>query len=100
MCAQRLELRAEEQRRSAPPVVERLLSHAIARQMQLRANCIPQSEGEHARELLKARRDPPRLERGQHYLGVGAASKGRATRQQIAPNIAIVVDLAVENDDE
>jgi hypothetical protein len=60
---------------------------------------IPQGKGVHAAQLLQHGRALGLVEVQQH-LGVGAGAEDVALRLQLAAQLAVVVDLAVEGDDE
>src|SRR5215217_2268403 len=96
MGQQNFRLRSEEQRVVKHAPVKRLLSEAIARDQQTASAAIPQSEGKHAVELadhsvavlfVQVRQD----------FGVGSAAKCMSTFFEFRAQLAIVVDLAVEN---
>ncbi len=97
---QRLQLRAEDHlaaRQLGP--VERLLAQAVARQEQGLAALVPQREGEHAAEAIETSLAPlfPGVD---DHLGVGMGAEAMARRGQLADQRPIVVDFAVERDDD
>src|SRR5215216_5473075 len=96
MGQQNFRLRSEEQRVVEHAPVKRLLSEAITRDQQTASAAVPQSEGEHAVQFadhsvavlfVQVRQD----------LGVGSAAKCMSTFFELRTQLAIVVDLAVED---
>ena len=95
--AQGLELGAEQEGVALPAVVQRLLAGAVAGQGQGARAAVPQGQGEHAHAGLQGALDAPGGDAGQQGFGVGVAAPGRrlAGGLQFAPQIQVVVDLAV-----
>src|SRR4051794_39943051 len=96
MSQQNFRLRSEEQRVVEYAPVKGLLSEEIARDQQTASAAIPQSEGKHAVELadhsvavffIQVRQD----------FGVGSAAKCVSTFFELRAQLAVVVDLAVED---
>ena len=61
---------------------------------------VPQREGKHADRAFDRGFDAPKRAGFQQHLGVGIAAHGMAGRLQLAADVAVVVDFAVEGDDE
>ena len=95
--SQRLQLRAEGERALVPGVVERLDAQVIAREEDLAAAAVPQSEREHAGDALEEPR-PPRLPAVDQDLAVALRGKEMPRVGELAPQRAEIVDLAVEHD--
>src|SRR5438552_541831 len=83
-----------------PAVIERLLAHAVADEMQASMLTVPESEGEHAVEARDRLADAPLVHRGQQHLGVGVAAETMPEALQLLTQILEVVQLAVVGDDE
>ena len=100
MCAQRLQFRAEEERLADPAVVQRLLAHAVSREMQRSCVSVPQRDCEHPGQLAEALYEAPVTYRGQKHLRVRLAAprRRRAEPLQIFSDFRKVVYLAVEGD--
>src|SRR5687767_2684057 len=80
-------------------VEERLLAKAIARQEKLSTRSVVDGKGEHAFEPFDHRLAPLIVAANDH-LGIRViASEFLAQRNELAPKRAMIVDLAVENDD-
>jgi hypothetical protein len=77
--------------------VERLDAEAVARAHQAASAQVRDGDGPHALEPAEAV-VPPRLERRQRDLGVTGGAEAAPARLQLAPQLAEVVDLAVEDD--
>ena len=92
-----LQLRAETEPSAALGVVERLDAQAVAREQELPLPRVPEREGEHAAQPLDAAR-PELLVEVHDDLGVGRRREAVAARHELAPQLAVVVDLAVEDD--
>lgn len=97
--AQRLQLRREYERVADPPVIQRFLADAVARERQHARFAVPQREREHPGRAPQRRVDAPRGERREQHFGVGmAAPRGRASDAlELRAQFAVVVDLAVED---
>ena len=80
-------------------VVQRLDAEAVARQEQRLLVAVPQREREHAAEALDAVL-APRLPGVHDDLGVAARAEDVAERLQLGDQLLVVVDLAVEDDDD
>ncbi len=76
--------------------IQRLLAGAIARERQLARSLVPDRQREHAVELVD-RAIAELLEEMHDDFGVGVRSELVAARDQALPDLAIVVDLAVED---
>jgi hypothetical protein len=98
--AQRLQLRRERQHPTAgqPPDVQRLLAEPIARHQERAIARVPHRQREHAAQARQRRGEAPRLDRRQDDLGVRPPAEPRATGGQLGAQLAVVVDLAVEDD--
>ena len=96
----RFQFRGEDERFTDPAVVEGLLAHAIAGEMQHAFLLVPHGKGKHAVEALGGCDDAPMTKGRQHDLGVGVAAKGVAEGSEFGAQILEVVDLAIEDDDE
>jgi hypothetical protein len=91
-----LELRAEQERGRAPVVVERLDTEPIAREQQPPRAGVVDRDRPHtveAGEALLA----PFVVGLRHHLGVARACELAAERLQLCAQLAVVVDLAVED---
>ena len=101
MWLERLQLRAKEQRAIRhPAIIQRLLAQTIAAQMQQLLIAIPHGKGEHAVETLRRRLHAPLAESGQHDLRVAVTTKRMTGCLKLGAQIAEVIHLAIENDDE
>ena len=100
MCAQRLQFRAEEEYFADPAVVQRLLAHAVSREIQASCVPVPERDCEHPGHLGEGGREAPVTYPGQNYLRVRMATprRRRAESIQISADFCKVVDLAVEGD--
>src|SRR5712672_21081 len=78
--------------------MKRLLPHAIPRQQKLPSPCIPERKSPHAIELLLAVK-APLFVCGYDDLGVRRGHKVIPETAQILPELDIVIELAVKNDD-
>ena len=100
MIQKRLDLAGKQQRAvGAAAVVERLYAEHIPGAEKHLRPAVPQRKGEHPPqpgEQFAAPLLPPM----QQHLGVGAGGKGVAQGRQFGGQFAIVVDFAVEHDDE
>ena len=97
MTKKRLGLRGEEEQVPTMPVVERLLSQPVTSEEQPPLGAVPDGEGEHAGEALDARF----AVRGvgvEDDLGVAPRPEPTTAGLQHGPQLAEVVDLAVEDD--
>src|SRR5437762_4132367 len=92
-----LQLRCEEQRAVALVVVERLDAQPIAREQDLPPPRVPDGEGEHAAQPIDAARAEVFVEMNDR-LGVAGGLEDVAAPLQVAPQLLVVVDLAVEDD--
>ena len=95
---QGLQLGGERQAALREPVEEGLLAGAVPREEDAAARTVDESEGEHAVEPGDAV-GPPLPVRSQQHLGVACRPEGVPSRLQVRPDLAVVVDLAVEDDD-
>ena len=94
-----LELRPEQEAPTVPAVIQRLLPQAVARQDETALLPIPEREGEHAIQFRQGRRDSMPAQQGKQNLGVRMAAPGIAVADPTF-QVQIVVDLAVEGEDE
>src|SRR5206468_12461461 len=76
------------------PVVEGLDAEAVARGEEPAARPVPEREGPHAVEALDAALAPLAVG-GEDHLRVGGAAEAVALRLELAPELPVVVDLAV-----
>jgi hypothetical protein len=93
---QSLELRGERHTAIPRRPEQRLDAELVAGQGEFALALVEQGEGEHAAQAAQARLAPaaPRL---QQHLGVGAGPEADPGAAQLGPQLAIVVDLAVEH---
>jgi len=98
MFENRLQFGAEVQIAVADGVVQRLNSHAIARQHQAPRRFRPDGHPEHTAQVREAV-SVPLQKRRQHHLGVGFGLKFVTAALQFEPQFGMVVNFAVENDD-
>jgi hypothetical protein len=94
---QRLQLRAEHEASGRFGVVERLDPEAVARQEERTARRIPDREGEHAPQALDAALARFLVEVHDH-LRVRARAEVMAAGRELRGELAVVVDLTVEDD--
>jgi len=94
---QRLRLGREQEQPVAVPVVERLLAQPIAGEEEPARGVVPDGEGEHADEPLDACLAVDSVG-VQDHLGVASRLKPAARGHELGAQLAIVVDLAVEDD--
>ena len=80
-------------------VMQRLLAQPVARQQQLAAVAVVEGEGEHAGKPLDAI-GAPLLPGVQNGLGVRAGAIAMAELLQLGAHRLVIVDLAVEADDD
>jgi hypothetical protein len=85
--------------RAGGRVVQRFDAERVARQQQGLFAGIPQGKGIHAAQVLQHGRAFG-LVQVQQYLRVGFAAEDVALRFELAAQFAVVVDFAVEGDDE
>ncbi len=76
---------------------ERLDAQAVAGGEKPALVAVPDEQGKHADESLKAR-FAPALVGAQDHLGVGARAEGLAVGLELGPDLGEVVDLAIEDD--
>src|SRR5207245_8673510 len=98
VCAQRLELRAEQQHVARPPVIQWFLAQAISDQMQAVLQTVDEGKREHPSEALRGTYNTLVLDGCKHHLGVRLTPKAGPSRFELCPQLAEVVDLAVEDD--
>jgi hypothetical protein len=93
---QPLELRGEGHAAVVRRPEQRLDAELVAGQGERALALVEQREGEHAAQAAQARRAPaaPRL---QEHLGIRAGPEADPGAAQLGPQLAIVVDLAVEH---
>src|SRR4051812_1741292 len=96
-----LQLRAEKKRAAHPTVIERFLSETVAAKEQRSLGAVPDGHSEHAVQLAQRRLDTPRVKPKQHDFGIGASAQlGRKVSSQLGTKLVVIVDFAVEDDDE
>ncbi len=78
---------------------ERLFAEAVARHEEVLAARVPDRKREHPAQALDAAL-APMLVRAQQHLGVGIEREAAAERLELASQLAKVVDLAVERQDQ
>ena len=78
--------------------VERLDAKPVAREEQRLGRRVPDGEREHAAEQLDTARTVLLIE-VQNRLGIALRRECVSAPQQLAPQVAVIVDLAVEDDD-
>src|SRR5690606_6496006 len=102
MALEGLELRAEDKAGSHPAVVQRLFSQTITGQRQLSLRAAPQGKCEHACGDLQGLFDTPCAETGQEGFRIAMALPCRrfCLDCEFLAQIQVVVDLAIEGDDE
>src|SRR3989442_15472370 len=88
---QGLRLRGEEQEAITVPVVERLLAQAVTGEEERAACAVPDSEGEHAAEMLNAPLAVLGV-RAENHLGVAPPTEPPTPRLHRAPGRAQVVN--------
>jgi hypothetical protein len=96
---QGLDFGGEEEEAVMMPVVKRLLAQSVSSQEQLLAWGIPESEGEHAAEVLDAAFTLFFVQ-VQDNFGITLCRKAMPTPDQIRTEFAEIVDLTVEDDTE
>src|SRR5207248_1617668 len=79
--------------------IQRFDSHAIPCQQQPAFTGVVKSKGEHASQAEQSAPDPPRLDGRPDYLRVGAGPEPESQLEQLLPELEVVIDLAVEDDD-
>ena len=97
--AKRLELRRKQNPLRRRRVVERLDAEAVACQHQASRLAVPQREGKHADRALDRGFDAPQRAGFKQHFGIGIAAHRTAGRLQLAADVAVIVDFAVEGDD-
>jgi hypothetical protein len=90
------EFRGENQQAGLKPIVKRLDPDSVAGKHQAFPGLIPESEGEHAVKLLKTSR-PELLVCMDDHLGVASGLELVASGFELAPQLAKVVNLAIED---
>ena len=97
----RLDLGSEDQAFLRPAEIERLLSHAVARQLQPPLLPVPHCKCEHASGPTQRLGQSPVGNGRKKRFGVGmTAPVGRRTsRRQVAPQLQVIVDFAIEGND-
>ena len=95
---QRLDLAPEHEPAARAPVVERLLSHPVAAEDEPRPALVPDGEGEHAVEAAGELGGWKVLGQVRDDLGIAARTELVPAPQELLPELAEVVDLAVEDD--
>src|SRR5258708_22054858 len=102
MDRQRFQFRRESELAAAPSIGQRVLAEAIAAQRKRLLLLVPQREGEHTDETLQRARHPPMPDGIQQRLRIGVPAPVRAGSAclELAANIEVIIDLAVESDRE
>ena len=96
--ARRPRLRGEPEPTRALGVEERLLAHAVASQQESAGAAVPDRQGEHPPQAVDAALAELLVEVGDD-LGVRATREAVAAADELIPELAVVVDLAVADDD-
>ena len=97
---QGLQLRTEQQGAVGQHgVVQRLHAEPVAREKQRLLGAVPERKGEHAAESIDAAL-PPALPGVHDDFGVAACLEDVPERLQLGDQRLIVVDLAIEDDDD
>ena len=102
MRGERLQLGPEQEHAVLPAVVEGLFAHPVAGQRERPVPAVPEREREHAGGRPQRFFQPPAFDGGQQGFRVGTPPPRRGVRKprfEPAPEIRVVVDLAVEDDD-
>ena len=97
-CVEGLQLGSERDAPRRRDHVQRFDAEAVARQQQRPLRGIPDGEREHSSELGDALRSELLVE-VEHRLCIALGTEDVAARDEAAPQFAIVVDLAIEDDD-
>src|SRR6185312_10643876 len=97
---QRFQFRGEGEGAVDMSPVERLYAEAVPPERQLAAFAIPHREGKHALALAQGFLYSPMRKALKQHLRVGAAAQGDTRLPKLLSEVAIVVDFAVEGDDE
>jgi hypothetical protein len=92
----RLDLGPEEELFASVGVVERFLAQPVAAQHQAAARRVPQGEGEHSSQA-RYEVGPVLLVEVDQNLGVALGAEAVA-RLEVAPQLDVIVDLAVHHD--
>src|SRR6185437_11791013 len=91
------QLAAEVEAFGNPGVIKRFLAEAIAREQQLAPPSIPDGVREHSAEFRNARNPFFFVEVNQRF-GIAVGGEAMALCDELASQILIIVDLAIEND--
>ena len=94
---ERADLGCETQRSLSERVEQRLLPDAVAGEQECSPGGVPDGECEHSVQAVHAPGSKVLVEMGDH-LGVPLGRERMALRGELLPQLAIVVDLAVEHD--
>src|SRR5262249_3824328 len=97
--AKRLELRGEQDAPRRGSIIERLDAQTVARQHQASRLAVPQREGKHADRPLDCGLHTPQRAGFEQNFGIGVAAHRTPGGLQLATDIAVIVDFAVEGDD-
>src|SRR5258708_25780775 len=102
MNSQRLQFRREHEIAAAPSIEQRLLAEAIAAQREYLLFVVPQREREHADKALQRAGHAPLPDGIQQRFRVGMPTPVRAGSAclELAANIEVIIDFAVESDRE
>src|SRR5438093_7021287 len=97
MFAQRFQLRTEDQRAAwSDRVIEGLLAHAIARDKELAGMGVPDGESKHATQMVDTTSAVLFVSMNNRFR-VGLSVELMSTRLEFTLQVAIVVNLAVED---
>ena len=94
---QRLDLGGGLETTAALGDIKRLDAEGVAGQQQAAPRLVPQGEGEHPDQAVE-HGDAQTAIQGQQHLGVAAGVEHLAGRLAFRPQLAVIVDLAVEDD--
>ena len=100
MGAQGAQLGTEQEGPAEPAVIQRLLADPIACQRELAQGFVPKGEGEHAFDALERRLDAPHIDGGEQHLGIRSTEERVPVALHFRPQVAEIIDLAIEHDDE
>src|SRR5579871_4077240 len=96
MLAQGAQFRREHQGAALLAEMQRLLTEAVACQIERALTPVPQGEGEHAACASQRGINAPELAALEQYLGIAAAAKLTACPLELRAQAGVVIDLAVE----
>src|SRR5207247_1155414 len=90
------QLRAEDERTRVPRVIERLDAEMVAGEEELAPPAVPQREREHAGDAVEQPSAPLTPAVDQHFA-VAVGHEAMTFGGELAPKLAKVVDLAIED---